>query len=160
KLWLTAGIVLSLVATSLLAWRTLLRRESFSIEQPPEPLPTSVLPTTPPEQDGIPIRFEDIARQTGIDFVHQDGKTPMNYFPEAMGAGVAWLDYDQDGYIDLLFVQGGRFPPNPRQPVVMPRTKLYRNKGNGSFVDVTQQVGLAHADYGQGVAVGDYDNDG
>jgi hypothetical protein len=105
------------------------------------------------------IRFEEIALSAGIDFHHVDGRTPMHYFPEVMGGGVAWLDFDQDGYQDLLFVQGGPFPPKSSGE---PKTasRLYRNLGNGRIEDVAEQVGLKHNGYGQAVAIGDYDNDG
>src|SRR5205807_383929 len=86
----------------------------------------------------VPIRFEDMARRAGIDFIHIDGRTPMSYFPEVMGGGVAWLDYDQDGYMDLLFVQGGKFPPDSTPKSQSPTSRLYRNQGDGTFVDVTE----------------------
>jgi hypothetical protein len=108
----------------------------------------------------IPIRFRDLAATAGVTFQHRDGRTPIQYFPEVMGGGVAWLDYDQDGFQDLLLVQGGEFPPAPGESSPVSSSRLYRNQGDGTFVDVTEQVGLHHAGYGQGVAVGDYDNDG
>jgi hypothetical protein len=77
-----------------------------------------------------------------------------------MGGGAAWLDYDQDGYPDLFLVQGGPFPPDPRATPTGPTSRLYRNQGDGTFVDVTARVGLLVPGYGQGVAVGDYDQDG
>jgi hypothetical protein len=110
--------------------------------------------------DELSISFRELASIAGIDFQHVDGHTAMQYFPEVMGGGCAWVDYDQDGYLDLLFVQGGPFPPVRGQKPQQPSTRLYRNLGDGTFVDVTEEVGLIHAGYGQGVAVGDYDNDG
>jgi hypothetical protein len=77
-----------------------------------------------------------------------------------MGGGVAWIDYDQDGYLDLFLVQGGTFPPDPREKSTEHTSRLYRNRGDGTFEDVTARVGLTHPGFGQGVAVGDYDNDG
>ncbi|HEX4611332.1 MAG TPA: CRTAC1 family protein, partial [Urbifossiella sp.] len=82
-----------------------------------------------------------------------------HYVPEVMGAGVAWLDYDRDGFPDLFFVQSGRFPPDTGEPTA-PTSRLYRNRGDGTFADVTAEVGILTPGYGQGVAVGDYDNDG
>jgi hypothetical protein len=111
------------------------------------------------DQDAALIRFRDSARDAGLSFQHDDGRSAMHYFPEAMGAGVAWIDYDQDGYPDLFFVQGGRFPPDDKNPPA-PKSRLYRNQGDGTFLDVTERVGLLVTGYGQGVAVGDYDNDG
>jgi hypothetical protein len=110
--------------------------------------------------DHLPIRFVDLANSAGIAFTHIDGHTPMHYFPEVMGGGSAWLDYDQDGFMDLLLVQGGPFPPDNAKPQQNPTSRLYRNQGDGTFMDVTEKVGLIHNGYGQGVAVGDYDNDG
>ncbi|OWK36010.1 hypothetical protein FRUB_08573 [Fimbriiglobus ruber] len=77
-----------------------------------------------------------------------------------MGSGVAWIDFDKDGYPDLFFVQGGQFPPDPNAPPAGPTSRLYRNQGDGTFIDVTARVGLVTPGYGQGVTVGDYDNDG
>jgi hypothetical protein len=84
----------------------------------------------------------------------------MHYVPEIMGSGVAWIDYDQDGYLDLFFVQAGNFPADSDAKITEPTSRLYRNQGDGTFVDVTRQVGLLVPGFGQGVAVGDYDNDG
>jgi hypothetical protein len=106
------------------------------------------------------IRFEDLAQAAGIRFVHVDGRTPMHYAPEAFGAGAAWLDFDQDGLQDLLLVQSGKFPPDLKETPAQPTTRLFRNQGDGTFVDVTSQVGIDHKGYGMGVAIGDYDNDG
>lgn len=110
--------------------------------------------------DGVHIQFEDVATAAGIDFLHVDGQTPMHYVPEIMGGGAAWIDYDQDGWIDLFLVQGGKFPPDPKLLPGGPTSRLYRNQGDGTFRDVTAEVGILHPGYGQGVAVGDYDNDG
>jgi enediyne biosynthesis protein E4 len=115
-------------------------------------------PSTP--SDAETIRFVDLAKAAGVSFGHIDGHTAMHYFPEVMGAGVAWIDYDQDGYMDLLLIQGGPFPPDEANPHQNSTSRLYRNQGDGTFVDVTEKVGLLHSGYGQGVAVGDYDNDG
>jgi hypothetical protein len=106
------------------------------------------------------IAFEDVARSSGIAFRHIDGATPTQYLPEVMGGGVAWLDYDRDGLLDLFLVQGGRFPPAPDPAPDGPPSRLYRNRGDGTFTDVTADVGIVTPGYGQGVAVGDYDNDG
>jgi hypothetical protein len=96
---------------------------------------------------------------SGVDFRHFDGRTRMQYVMEqTAGAGVAWLDYDRDGRMDLLLVQGMTFvPPHPDKP---PTTRLYRNLGGGRFEDVTAAAGVGHVGCGQGVAVGDIDNDG
>jgi hypothetical protein len=107
---------------------------------------------------GVEIRFVDVTRQAGIDFQHFDGRTDMQYIMETTGSGVGWLDYDQDGLMDLFLVQGSTFvPPHLSAP---PTCKLYKNLGQGRFRDVTSEVGLAHTGCGQGVAIGDIDNDG
>jgi len=106
------------------------------------------------------IPFEDVIRAAGISFRHEDGATPTQFLPEVMGGGVAWLDYDRDGYPDLFFVQSGPFPPDPNPSPTTPTSRLYRNRGDGTFTDVTVDVGIVTPGYGQGVAVGDYDQDG
>ncbi|MBN9122238.1 MAG: CRTAC1 family protein [Planctomycetes bacterium] len=119
---------------------------------PPPPIPNA------PVEPESPVRFE-YRTDTGITFRHQDGATPQNYLPEVMGSGVAWIDYDRDGLLDLFFVQGGPFPPAPKPPAG-PTSRLYRNRGDGTFTDVTAEALPVLTGYGQGVAVGDYDNDG
>src|SRR5207247_7223075 len=93
----------------------------------------------------------------GIDFVHFDSATPQHYIQEVMGSGVAWIDYDDDGWPDLFCVQDGPVRPGAGPA---PTCKLYRNNGDGTFTDVTQQVGLTRGGYGMGAAVADFDNDG
>ena len=103
--------------------------------------------------------FVDVTAKARIDFQHFDSATPMNYIPEVMGSGVAWIDYDGDGWPDLLCIQVGPIrPDNSGKP--LPTHKLYRNNRDGTFTDVTVQVGLDKSGYGMGCAVGDYDNDG
>jgi hypothetical protein len=104
--------------------------------------------------------FTDITKKAGIDFKHVTGALGNKLLPETMGSGVAFLDYDNDGHPDILFVNSCYWPkcepPHERPPTLA----LYRNKGDGTFEDVTQKAGLAVAMYGMGVTVGDYDNDG
>lgn len=147
KIWL--GILaLSLLPLGWLLWR-MLPRSSTPID-PPEP---------PPQHSSASVSFRDRTRELGVRFRHQDSASPMHYFPEIAGGGVAWLDFDQDGYLDLLLVQGGTFPA-PADAPARAGSRLFRNRGDGTFEDVTEQVGLRHPDFGQGVTVGDYDNDG
>lgn len=105
------------------------------------------------------VTFTDIAPAAGIDFVHDNAWTPEKYLIESMGAGCAWIDYDQDGLMDLYLVNGAATGIyTPKKPL---RSALYRNKGDGTFADVTESAGVgAEGLFGMGVAVGDYDNDG
>ncbi len=107
----------------------------------------------------IPVRFTDLRKQAGITFQQDSTQTEEKLYLETMGTGVAWLDYDQDGLMDLYFVQSGPTEfYKPDQPL---RSALYHNNGDGTFTDVTEKAGVAAENhYGQGVAVGDYDNDG
>jgi hypothetical protein len=111
--------------------------------------------------------FEEVAARSGIDFRHFDSATPQQYIQETLGSGLAWIDYDNDGWLDLFCVQDGPVRPAPEGGTTnsaaarsLPSCKLYRNNGNGTFTDVTERVGLARPGYGMGCAVGDYDNDG
>jgi hypothetical protein len=124
--------------------------------------PPASPPNPGPETDDGPetaIRFEDVTKKAGIDFVHFDSSTDMHYIHETMGSGVAWIDYNKDGYLDLLLLQDGPVKPGSFSGA-LPTPKLYRNNGDGTFTDVTRQVGLDHPGFGMGAAVGDYDNDG
>jgi hypothetical protein len=117
------------------------------------PWPGFVLPEAPQ------FPFEKILpEKSGIRWVHSNGKSPEKYLPETSGAGCAFLDYDNDGWMDIYLVNSGKcdfFTPNP--PL---RNALYRNNRDGTFTDVTLEAGVAGGGFGQGVAVGDYDGDG
>jgi hypothetical protein len=106
-----------------------------------------------------PITFEDVTARSGIEFVLQNSATPEKHQIETMVGGVALFDYDGDGLLDIFFTNGAR------QPALMkddPRfwNRLYRNKGNGAFEDVTAKAGVRGEGYSMAAAVGDYDNDG
>jgi hypothetical protein len=112
--------------------------------------------------------FEDKLPR-GIDFTLQNSPTAQKYLIETMPGGVALLDYNHDGLLDIFLVNGGRISTLPKSPDNFERhdprywNRLYRQNRDGSFTDVTEQAGLANAgdgNYGMGVAVGDYDNDG
>jgi hypothetical protein len=111
----------------------------------------------------------NLKRPSGLDFVLQNSPTPKKYLIETMPGGVALLDYNNDGLLDIFFVNGGHINNPAKYPDSFDRNdpkywnRLYRQNKNGSFTDVTEQAGLANAvdgNYGMGVAVGDYDNDG
>jgi len=120
----------------------------------------AVAQRTVKDQDApIPVQYTDIRKAAGITFVQDSTQTEEKYYLETMGTGVAWLDYDQDGLMDLYFVQAGATDAyKPARPL---RSALYRNNGDGTFTDVTEKAGVGgEGHYGQGVAVGDFDNDG
>jgi hypothetical protein len=115
------------------------------------------------------VQFTDITQATGIDFKHENSATPNKYLIETMGGGVAMLDMDNDGRLDLFFTNGARIDdpqPSGRPPDKSDRrfwNRMYRQKEDGTFADVTEKAGVSGAadgSYGMGVAVGDYDNDG
>ena len=103
------------------------------------------------------IHFADITRAAGIHFVQNNGAFGKKYLPETMGSGVAFIDYDNDGWQDLFFVNGTGWRGHPGH---VSTPVLYHNNHDGTFTDVTKKAGLAIPMYGMGVAVGDYDNDG
>lgn len=106
-----------------------------------------------------PIHFEDVARGAGIDFVTNSSPTANRNEPETMAGGVALLDYDGDGYLDIYVVNGAAIPSLKKGGPEY-ENRLYRNNHDGTFTDVTERAGLGGAGYNIGVAVGDYDNDG
>jgi hypothetical protein len=106
-----------------------------------------------------PITFENVARQSGVTFVLDNCASPHRFQPETMIAGVAIFDYNNDGWMDLFFVNGAQLPEMDKRD---PRywNRLYRNNGDGTFTDVTEKAGVQGAYFGMGVAAADYDNDG
>jgi hypothetical protein len=107
----------------------------------------------------VKVTFTDIRKQAGITFLQDSTQTEEKLYLETMGTGVGWLDYDQDGLMDLYFVQSG--PTELYKPDHPMRSALYHNNGDGTFTDVTDKAGVAAENhYGQGVAIADYDNDG
>jgi len=122
------------------------------VAQPPAlPVPATLNP--------YQVQFVDVTAAAGIHFHHERAASPEKLYPETMGAGVGWLDYNQDGFMDAFFVNSGFTPAF--HPATPPQPALYRNNGDGTFTDVTAQSGI-HSDgtFFMGVAVGDFDNDG
>src|SRR5215813_11190071 len=153
-------------------------------ETAPSPSPTSTIPA-----ELKPIEFTDVTAQAGIKFRHNNGAFGNKYLPETTGSGCAFLDYDNDGWQDVLLINSMDFSDAPQtaqsaQPAQGTQTAqtaqttqpaqtaqagkkrrrsvmaLYHNNQNGTFTDVTAAAGLAKPMYGMGAAIGDYDNDG
>ena len=105
----------------------------------------------------FPVQFRDVTGQAGLTFKHNNGALGKKYLPETMGSGVAFLDYDNDDWQDILLINGKDWPGRKGRRSTM---ALYRNDRDGTFTDVTRKVGLDIELYGMGCAAGDYDNDG
>jgi hypothetical protein len=109
-------------------------------------------------KDVVP-RFVEVTAQAGIRFKHDNAASAEKYLVETIGSGCAFLDYDQDGYLDIFFVNGGQTPAY--EPAIPPYNALYRSQGDGKFIEVTQKAGLGkNRKFGMGTAVGDFNNDG
>ena len=103
--------------------------------------------------------FVDVTAEAGITFLHQNSPTPQKHVVETMGSGCAFLDFDADGHLDIFLVNGG-WTPGTDQSLSFDHV-LYRNRGDGTFQEVTSKAGIeSNQYYGMGVAVGDYNNDG
>jgi len=128
----------------------------------------SPTPTTAAKQapNVVPGRFVDITQQSHIDFLAQASHTSKKYLIETMGSGVALFDYDNDGRLDIFFANGAPLSDPTSKGTIPLKTgpkywnRLYHQKPDGTFEDVTQKAGLQGVGYDMGVAVGDYDNDG
>ncbi|HEU5403051.1 MAG TPA: VCBS repeat-containing protein, partial [Terriglobales bacterium] len=112
------------------------------------------------------FRLVDVTRHAGIDFRHNNGGFGGKLLPETLGSGCAFLDYDSDGWLDILLINGMDWKPPIKshpikhKPAQKTTLRLYRNNRNGTFTDVTRKAGLDIEMYGMGVAVGDFNNDG
>ena len=104
------------------------------------------------------VTFRDIAASAGVNVTHVNGASPAKYFAEIMGSGGLFFDFDDDGWIDIFIVDGGSIA-SPKV-AASARHRLFRNRHNGTFEDVTIQSGIRHREYGMGACAGDYDNDG
>jgi len=110
--------------------------------------------------DGAPVVFTDITKQAGLaKFLHRSGGAEKATILETPGSGVALLDYDNDGWLDIYLLNGSTFGALKGKEAA-PRAMLFHNNHDGTFTDVTDKAGVANERWGFGVAVGDYDNDG
>src|SRR6202011_4551798 len=125
-----------------------------------QPLPTAS--ATPQKISALarpagPVEFVDVTIPSGIRFKHNTGAFGKKYLPETMGSGVCFLDYDNDGWQDIFFVNSMDWPEHKTGKSF---PALYHNNHDGTFTDVTRAAGLAIEIYGMGCAIGDFDNDG
>jgi hypothetical protein len=118
----------------------------------------AILDPAAPRAEPSTLRFRDISATSGIGFTHVSGNSPEKYFPTANGSGVALLDYDGDGRLDLYFATTRNFPFDA--PTTSEGNRLYRNRGDGTFEDVTERAKVGFRGFCHGVVAGDLDNDG
>ena len=104
------------------------------------------------------VHFSNVASEAGIDFRHENGASPEKHFPEIMGAGALIFDFDNDGWSDVFFVNGGSFVDD--RVAEGAHHRLYRNDGGWRFSDVTEASGIGISGFGMGACSADYDNDG
>lgn len=155
---------LRLMLSAVLGAACLLRWAAPAVPQSPEP--GSQNPSPAPLQAMVPGRFVDVTQKVGVHFQHQAPHTSRKYLLETMGSGVALFDCDNDGRLDLFLVNGAPYT-DPTPPGFIPQkssprdwNRMFHQKPDGTFEDVTEKSGLKGVGYGMGVAVADYDNDG
>jgi hypothetical protein len=117
----------------------------------------SMLPGAALQAQSVGFRLTDVTSASGLQFRHNSGAYGGKLLPETLGSGCAFIDYDDDGWQDILFVNGMDWPGHAKQRSTL---RLYRNNRNGTFTDVTRAAGLDVEVYGMGIAVGDFNNDG
>ncbi|HXS76081.1 MAG TPA: CRTAC1 family protein [Terracidiphilus sp.] len=160
-----AGLCLALVAVALISGckSKPAPTESSPTERPsaaqqsPAPQPAQRVRSAAPERPSGPIHFTDVTAEAGIQFKRNSGAFGKKYLPETMGSGVCFIDYDNDGWQDILFVNSMDWPGHGNRKTY---PALYHNNHDGTFTDVTKQAGLESEMYGMGCSIGDYDNDG
>ncbi len=130
----------------------------FCLSVPELPAGERGMKTDSPESGASPVFFREVTSKAGIHFHHINGASPEKYFPETMGAGGLFFDFNKDGLVDIFLVDGGSMADE--QLARRARSLLYRNKGDGTFTDVTAKSGIKTPGYGMGVCAADFDNDG
>ncbi|MBI1899981.1 MAG: CRTAC1 family protein [Planctomycetia bacterium] len=152
-------VLAALAAVALGVWWWVTRSTAAEVRKP-----TNVPMASPGavRQAPIPqVSFVDVTKESGINFVHFDPDDGEHLFPETMGSGCGFLDYDGDGDWDIVFINHDAWPWASKPPPVRPPgVVLYRNDGNWRFTDVTAEAGLTESFYGLGVGIADYDDDG
>ncbi|HEX8294213.1 MAG TPA: VCBS repeat-containing protein, partial [Pyrinomonadaceae bacterium] len=136
---------------SLLTLSVCARAAGFQAARP------AAAPAAPAAQGRVTFK-EVTPQESGIRWAHNNAMSPQRYLPETVGAGCAFFDYDNDGWMDLYLVNSG--PSDFYAPKPSPRNALYRNNRDGTFADVTDKAGVAGETFGMGAAAGDYDGDG
>jgi hypothetical protein len=152
-------ILISLVAAAPLVNGPALSRAGKNLSLAQERIVTRSNSKDKNEADTFPVTFEDVAGRAGLsEPIIYGGVEQKKYIIETNGSGVAFLDYDNDGWVDILLLNGTRLEgfPKGKEPTI----KLYRNQRNGSFSDITAKAGLRRAGWASAICAGDYDNDG
>jgi enediyne biosynthesis protein E4 len=122
----------------------------------------SSIPARPKADEGIPVTYVDVAKEAGLTVPNVwGGVEHKRYIVEAKGSGIAFFDYDMDGWLDVYMTNGLRLPPEDKWPPgEEPKSHLFKNNRDGTFTDVTEKSGLGQVGWQTGICVGDYDNDG
>jgi hypothetical protein len=142
---------------ALLTWSAAIRRSRPAFAQGVSSRGVKPQPRGKPSGRPFPARFTDIAKEAGLTHpIVYGGVDTKSYIIEVVGCGVAFLDYDNDGWLDLLVLNGTRLEGTPAGTT----NRLYKNNRDGTFIDVTEKAGLTRAGWSSSVTVGDYDNDG
>src|SRR5881394_3967565 len=142
--------LLEVLATPLWKWRGTMRLEAATLP----------IPSTSNSPAASPVQFVDVARDAGLTVPNVwGGADHKKYIIEAKGSGLAFFDYDNDGWLDIYLTNGTRINTD-WPPGKTPTSHLYKNNRDGTFTDVTERSGLARTGWQTGVCVGDYDNDG
>ncbi len=152
---LLGGALLDALTSPLWKWK-----RSLLLDAAAEPIFQAAKPSASPLAAASPVMFVDVAREAGLNSPNVwGGIDQKKYIIEAKGSGLAFFDYDHDGWLDIYLTNGTRFNTN-WPPGKAPTSHLYKNNRDGTFTDVTEKSGLSRTGWQTGICVGDYDNDG